>query len=389
MSYATEEKSAESGALPRAYHMCSKTIMDTSDPFIEFSEDGVCNHVRDYYEQEAAHVVRGAQGQALLKETSEKIGHFGKGRRYDCILGLSGGVDSTYLCLLAKEMGLRPLVVHFDNGWNSELAVNNIENTIQKLGFDLYTYVVDWAEFRDLQRSYFRANVVDIEVLTDHGFMAVLYRQAKKHKIKYVLGGMNVVTEAILPRFWIYDKSDVVNMRAIQKRFGTMPIRSFPTLSPFYRRLTQSFSGLEVLSPLNWVEYKYADVKARITEELNWRDYGGKHYESVFTRFYQGYILPNKFGFDKRRAHLSTLICSGQLSRDEALAVIADPGYDEQLCQRDRDFALKKLGFSPKEFDSYMAAPRIEHAVYGAGQSVYAQYPLLKPLRPLVQAFMR
>ncbi len=287
---------------------------------------------------------------------------------------------------------MRPLVVHFDNGWNSELAVNNIQNTVQKLGFDLFTYVVDWAEFRDLQRSYFKANVIDIEVLTDHGFMAVLYQQARKHQIKYVLGGMNVVTESILPSDWIYPKGDLGNIFGIQKRFGTIPpkkLKSFPTLSPIKRRYFDRVLGLEVVSPLNWVDYRYDHVKNTIASELGWRDYGGKHYESIFTRFYQGYILPRKFKIDKRRAHFSTLICSNQMTRDEAMIAIARPGYSEVQLEADKPFVLKKLGFSVEEFDDYIASPRVEHSDFGTSKSFYESYPWIRIFRPLVNRVLK
>lgn len=368
------------------YQICTKTIMDTSDPLIAFDEQGICNHVYEYERQERSYVLNGDAGEFRLAETAKRVRTHGRRRKYDCILGLSGGVDSTYLCLLAKQRGLRPLVVHFDNGWNSELAVGNIENTVKRLGFDLYTYVVDWPEFRDLQRSYFKANVVDIEVLTDHGFMAVLYQQAMKHRIKFVLAGMNVVTEAILPKHWIYDKSNLVNIKGIQQRFGTIPVNklgSYPMLSPHQRRFYDRVLRLEVVSPLNYIDYSYDDVKAQITEELGWREYGGKHYESVFTRFYQGYILPRKFGIDKRRAHLSTLICSGQITREQALSQISQPGYDEEQCSVDRPFVLKKLGFSEREFEQFLSTPRVEHSAFGVSTSLYKQYPLLRPFRPI------
>jgi len=366
--------------------------MDTSDPLITFDENGVCNHYHNYFLDEAKHVLPEEKAKAELARIAERVRRLGESRPYDCVLGLSGGVDSTYLCLLAKELNLRPLVVHFDNGWNSELAVNNIENTVKRLGFDLYTYVCDWPEFRDLQRSYFKANVVDIEVLTDHGFMAALYQQARKHKIKFVLGGMNVVTESILPSHWVYAKSDLENLKSIQQTFGTIPtnkLKSYPMLSPLKRRFLDWSLGIEVTTPLNLVDYRYDDVKSRIIDELDWRDYGGKHYESVFTRFYQGYILPNKFKFDKRRAHLSTLVCSNQMTRDEALQQISTPGYDEQQCSIDRTFVLKKLGFSEQEFDDYIAAPRVEHAEYGTQRSFYETFPVFKPIRPLVRAIRR
>lgn len=375
MQEPTKQETAQSDL---GYRICTKTIMDTSDRFISFDDSGISNHYYDYFVQEEFHVRKGAEGADRLKEMANRISRHGAGRKYDCILGLSGGVDSTYLCLLAKQLGLRPLVVHFDNGWNSELAVNNIENTVRRLGFDLYTYVCDWMEFRELQRSYFAANVVDIEVLTDHAFMATLYRQSLKHRIKYVLGGMNCVTEAILPSDWIYNKNDLTNIKGIQNRFGKRrfsALRSYPSMGPERQVYIQRTLGIEVLSPLNWVEYRYDQVKDQIKEELGWRDYGGKHYESVFTRFYQGYILPNKFKFDKRRAHLSTLICSGQITRDDALATMEKPGYDESMLRQDLPFVLKKLGFTNAEFDNYIQADRVGHQEYGIGRGLHERYP--------------
>lgn len=371
----------------REYQICMKTIMDTTDPNIVFDDLGISNHYYSYLVEEKQHVIKGEAGILKLEQTTDVIRKSGKGKPYDCILGLSGGVDSTYLCLLAKRFGLRPLVVHFDNGWNSELAVYNIENTVKKLGFDLYTYVVNWPEFRDLQRSFFKANVIDLEVLTDHGFMAVLYEQAFKRKIKYILGGMNVVTEAILPRDWIGDKGDLDNILNIQKMFGTYPIHelaTFPMLSPIRRKYLERISKLKVITPLNWIDYRYDDIKAEIKKELGWRDYGGKHYESIFTRFYQGYILPNKFNIDKRRAHLSTLICSGQITRDNALEIMKSPAYDHEQYIVDREFVLKKLGFSESEFVNYIQEPRISHSIFGKSPSLYEKHPILRALRPIV-----
>lgn len=378
--------SVVSGSSARPYQICTKTIMDTSDPDIVFDENGVCNHYYNYFIEEKRFVLKGDAGANKLMETAEKIRIHGKGKKYDCIIGLSGGVDSTYLCLLAKQLKLRPLVVHFDNGWNSELAVNNIENTVRVLGFDLYTYVVNWPEFRDLQRSFFKANVVDIEVLTDHGFMALLYRQAYKNKIKYVLGGMNVVTESILPKSWIGEKGDIEHILSIQKQYGTIPankLATFPQLSLIKKKYFERVLKLEIISPLNWIDYRYDHVKDIIKSELNWRDYGGKHYESIFTRFYQGYILPQKFGIDKRRAHLSTLICSGQLTRDEAVQLMMKEPYDRNLFAIDKEFVLKKLGFSESEFNDYLAAPRVEHSSFGMGKSMYEKWPFLKLIRPI------
>ncbi len=374
------------------YRICTKTVMDTTDPDITFDERGVSNHYYYHKEMEKLRVLTGEAGREQLARMSNTIRKGSEKKAYDCILGLSGGTDSTFLCLLAKELGLRPLVVHFDNGWNSELAVHNIENTVTKLDFDLFTYVVDWDEFKELQRAYFAAHVVDIEVLTDHGFMAVLHQQAMKHGIRYVLAGMNIATESILAPSWIYNKSDLGNIEGIVRAHGTRPFesfKSFPSISPLRRSTLLRINRVKVFSPLNWVDYRYEDVKRRIIAELGWRDYGGKHYESVFTRFYQGYILPRKFKFDKRRGHLSSMICSGQMTREQALRELEKPSLPSELAAIDRRFVLKKLGFSESEFDEYLAAPPVPHVRYGTSPAFAERFPWLRWAVPVVRRILR
>ena len=350
----------------RPYQQCALSVMDTiADPDITFDENGVCNYYKDYKVAEEEHVLTGDEGQAKLHQVVKKIKQAKGRKKYDCILGLSGGVDSTYLCLLAKEQGLNPLVVHCDNGWNSELAQHNIEQTIKICGFDLFTYVINWNEFKAMQLAYLKASVVDIEVLTDHAFMAVLHEQARKWKLKYVLAGMNVVTEQVLPHHWIYNKSDVVNIKDIVNQYGSIKakkLKTYPFLSYLTKRYCDKILKLEVISPLNWVEYNYDEVKKRIISELNWRDYGGKHYESIWTRFYQGYILPRKFHIDKRKAHFSNLIFSGQMTKQEAIEQLKQPILPEQLLKDDLDFVLKKLGLSEEQFEKIMKKERKSHS---------------------------
>jgi N-acetyl sugar amidotransferase len=352
----------------RPYQQCAISVMDTiADPNITFDEKGICNYYYEYLAAEKQHVKKGEEGLKTLANMVDIIKANKKGKRYDCILGLSGGVDSTYLCLLAKEQGLNPLVVHCDNGWNSELAQHNIESTVKKCGFDLFTYVINWQEFRAMQLAYIRASVVDIEVLTDHAFMAVLYEQAKKWKLKYVLAGMNIVTEQVLPKYWIFGKSDDKNIKDIVNKHGDFKIaeiKTFPFLSYGGKRYYDRVLKLEVFSPLNWVDYNYDSVKQRIIDELDWRDYGGKHYESVWTRFYQGYILPNKFNIDKRKAHFSNLIFSNQITKEEALDKLSKPILPAQLERDDKDFIMKKFGLSEATFEEIMAVPRKEHSEF-------------------------
>lgn len=365
----------------RPYQQCSMSVMDTiADPNITFDENGVSNYYFEYKVDEKKHVLEGAAGKAKLENAITRIKK-NKKNKYDCILGLSGGVDSTYLCLLAKEQGLNPLVVHCDNGWNSELAQHNIEHTVKKCGFDLFTYVINWNEFRSMQLAYLKASVVDIEVLTDHAFMAVLYEQARKWKIKYVLAGMNIVTEQVLPQYWIYDKSDEINIKDIVNKYGTIKVKdlnSFPFLSYATKRYCQKILKLEVVTPLNWIEYNYDAVKDRIVNELDWRDYGGKHYESVWTRFYQGYILPNKFNIDKRKAHLSNLIFSGQISKQEAIEKLKLPNIPTKIEKEDYSFVIKKFGLNEAEFEEIMLKPRREHSEFNKEEGFRKKYWIFK-----------
>ena len=363
------------------------SVMDTlADPNISFDARGVCNYYAEYLSAEKEYVRHGAEGDTALQSSIDEIKADRGKKKYDSILGLSGGVDSTYLCLLAKERGLNPLVVHCDNGWNSELAQHNIEQTVKRLGFDLYTYVINWGEFRELQLSYLKASVVDIEVLTDHAFMAVLYHQARQWKIRHVLTGMNIVTENVLPSAWIYSKQDSVNIAAIQNEFGTKPfnaLKTYPVLDLKTKLYFERVLKRKNHNLLNYVPYVYDEVKERIQHELDWRDYGGKHYESVWTRFYQGYILPEKFGIDKRKAHLSNLIFSGQLTKEEALEKLNQPIYPPELFEEDKEFVIKKFGLNQAQFDEIMNLPRKKHTDFATAGTVWEQYPLLKLGKPI------
>ena len=349
----------------RPYQQCSISVMDTiADPNITFDEKGICNYYYDYLKSEKKYLLKGDEGRKKLEEQFSKIKEESKNNKYDCILGLSGGVDSTYLCLLAKNHGLNPLVVHFDNGWNSELAQSNIENTLKILDLDLHTNVVNWEEFKSLQLSYLNASVVDIEVLTDHAFMSVLYEQARKWGIKYILAGMNIVTEAILPNHWIYDKRDDKNIKDIYKKYrkpNHPNLKSYPFMSYRKKRFIEKSLKTEVVTPLNWIHFDYETLKSEIKDKLKWRDYGGKHYESTWTRFYQGYILPNKFNIDKRKAHLSNLIFSKQIDKAQALKILSEPIIPEKFLKPDYELVLKKLNITEDEFTDVMKLKRREH----------------------------
>jgi N-acetyl sugar amidotransferase len=357
--------------------------MDTSgDDRITFDSEGVCNYCHSYDELHAALVPDPATAVDRLSSKIAEIRRAGEGKPYDSILGLSGGVDSSYLAHVAKQQGLRPICIHFDNGWNSEMAVQNIHHIVHKLGFDLETYVIDWDEFRDLQRAYFKAGVIDIEALTDHAIFASIYRLAFRMGIRYVLSGSNVVTEGILPHHWTHRKSDYINIVDIHRHFGTLSLKTFPLIDKRTKDRIRKW-GLETVELLNWVPYDKAEAKALLQRELGWQDYGGKHYESVFTKFYQAYILPVKFGVDKRKAHLSTLVCSGQISRQQALEELSKPLYDPADLQKDKEYVLKKLGFTEAEFDGMMADKPVPHNTFAVEGSLFHYYPLLKLVRPL------
>lgn len=363
------------------YRQCSLCVHDNiADPDIEFDDNGVCNYYYYYKQAEARDLQRGAVGEVQLASTAARISEAGRGLPYDCVVGLSGGVDSTYVLLAAKRLGLRPLAVHLDNGWNSEIAVKNIENAVKRLGVDLYTHVIDWEEFRSLQVAYLKASVVDIEVLTDHAILAILFRQAVDKKVKYILVGCNAQTENILPWSWVHPKGDHVNIQAIHRAYGQVPLKTFPLLDAKMKRLNARTRVVSYVSILNMMEYNKSKVKQEIQQELGWTDYGGKHYESVWTRFYQGYILPRKFRIDKRKAHLSSLIFDGQLSKDEALVELQQPIYDPEVFSIDYDFVMKKLGMRKEEFERLMDAPRRSHYEFDYEMPLHRRYPFLGPL---------
>ena len=362
------------------YRQCSLSVMDNiADPDITFDEKGICNYYHEYLQAEKQQVLKGEAGQKKYTEIITQIKADGKGKKYDGILGVSGGVDSTYLSYLAKEAGLRVLCVHFDNGWNSESAVQNIQNIVEKCGFDLYTYVIDWEEFRDIQLAYFKANVIDIEAVTDIAIFSALDIICKEQGIKHIIDGRNVVTEVTLPQAWICKNTS--NLRDIHKRFGTKKLKAYPLMSPIRRRLVARSEPFQSWPLLNYVVYDKKEAKEKIISELSWRDYGGKHYESVFTRFYQGYILPTKFKVDKRKAHLSNLIFSGQLTKEEALEELEQPIYPKSIFEQDLPFVIKKLGFNESDFNRYLNSPAVAHSIYELSLSIFDEYKFLKPLK--------
>ena len=344
--------------MTKLYQMCTRCIMDTTDPCIEFDEYGVCNHCRKYDELVKEYRCSNESNSARLADIVNKIKTAGKNKAYDCIIGVSGGVDSTYTLYMANKLGLRPLAVHFDNGWNSEYSAHNIEELVKRLNIDLSTYVNDWEEFRDLQLSFLKASVPCGEIPTDHAISAVLYRFAIKENIQFIITGSNVSTEGILPASWGYDLKDSRYILGIQKYFGTVNMKSYPSynlLNLFYYHVIKR---IKIIRILNYMPYNKSNAKRIIQDELGWKDYGGKHYESTYTRFFQAYVLPRKFNIDKRRAHLSSLICSGQITREETIKEMAEPLYkDNKAMLEEKHYALKKLGLTEAEFENIMKQP--------------------------------
>ena len=367
-----------------AYRQCAISVLDNiADPDITFDVNGISNYYFQYKKEEKNDVFNGPEGEKKLQTLVDQIKADGAGKDYDCITGISGGVDSSYLVWMAKKWGLRPLIVHGDNGWNSEIAVQNIANIIAKTGFNLYTIVVDWKEFSDLQLAYFKASVVDIEVPTDHAISGTMQKLAAKFKLKYILSGNNVVTEAIMPPSWIYNKNDYINLLDIHKNFSRYPLKTYPLFGFKEQYFYGEARQIKTVKPLNYLSYGQAEAKEIIKKELNWRDYGGKHYESVFTKFYQAYILPAKFKIDKRKAHLSNLIFSGQMTREEAVRILDEPLYSERELQNDKEYVLKKWDLTESEFQEIMSRPRVEHQSFRMQKTIYEAYPALKIFRPL------
>jgi N-acetyl sugar amidotransferase len=357
------------------YRQCSLTVMDNiADPDIRFDENGICNYYHQYKEAEQKEVYQERKGEEKLDQLVGKIKRDGKDKPYDCLIGVSGGVDSTYVAWLVKQCGLRPLAVHLDNGWDSELAVKNVENIITKLGFDLYTLVVNWEEFKDIQLAYLKASVVDIEVVSDHAIFATMYKLAKEKNIGYIISGTNIVTEYIMPPGWLYQKMDFANLEDIHKKFGKIKLKTYPVFD--FKKYVY-YSALLKLTPisiLNYVPYNKKQVKEIIKKELDWRDYGGKHYESLFTKFYQAYILPEKFNIDKRKPHLSTLICSGQMTKEEALKELEQPLYPANELKKDKEYVIKKLGLSEQEFEEIMHLPVRKHEEFKTDKNLKQGY---------------
>ena len=335
---------------------CKYCIMDETASEIKFDNNGVCNFCKNFRKNISSRVIIDDNNISLDKIIN-KIKEDGFNKDYDCIIGVSGGVDSTYLCYLIKKMGLRPLAVHFDNGWNSELAVINIENLLTKLNIDLITYVVDWQDFKDLQKSFLMSSTPDGEIPSDHAQTSALYWAADKYNIKYIISGLNYLEEGLLPRSWAYGHIDWGYIKNIHKKFGKRSIKTYPHYDLkklFYYTFIRKIKKVHIL---NYIKYSREGAVNVIKSELGWKSYGWKHHESIYTRFWQSYVLPKKFGIDKRKAHLSNLICSGKITREKAIYELGRNIYGGYRLEDDINFVVKKLGLTKDGFEKIMSIP--------------------------------
>lgn len=355
--------------------VCSRCVMDTTATEIFFDDNGVCNFCHHYDTNLVNEVFSNKDGEEKIDKLIAEIKERGKNSQYDCLIGISGGVDSSYVAyLVKKKYGLRVFAVHLDNGWNSELAVANVEQILKRLDIDLYTYVLDWKEFRDIQISFLKSGISNIEIPTDHAIWALLIKTAAKMKIPYIIAGNNVVTESIMPESWLYGSKDSKLIKAIHNQFGKVKMKTYPRLTTFDYVQYLLVRGIRWVPILNYIPYVKSDAKKILIDELAWRDYGGKHYESIFTRFFHAYYLPNKFGYDLRKSYLSALICSGQITKIEALEELKNRPAKEEMLVNDKEYVMKKLGLSEKEFEAIIQAPNKTFKDYSNTDGLWRRY---------------
>jgi aminotransferase len=340
------------------YHMCSKCVMDTTDLEITFDENGVCNHCIEFDDVTSKRWFPNEDGAKKLEIIYAKIKKENAHNDYDCILGLSGGMDSSYLALKLYEAGIRPLVVHVDGGWNSELAVANIESVVNYCGWHLHTIVIDWEEMKDLQLAYLKSAIANQDVPQDHAFFALLYHFATKHGVRYVISGGNIATESIFPKAWLWSAMDADNLHAIHNKFGTRKLKNYKTIGFYELYFYYPFvKKMKTIRPLNFMPYIKSEALKELKDKVGYKEYARKHGESVFTKFFQNYWLPMKFGYDKRKPHLSSLIVANQMTREEALKELEIPLYNEKELIEDKEYIAKKLGVNVKEFKKILQIP--------------------------------
>lgn len=338
------------------YAICSQCVMDTTDQSIKFNDAGVCDHCTSFAADVAPHWDTGSAGHQKLEQIIAKVKEAGKGREFDCLLGMSGGLDSSFMLhLLVTKYGLRPLVFHVDGGWNTDIAVNNIQVLVEGLGLDLYTEVINWEEMRDFQLAFFKSGVPHLDIPQDHAFIATLYHFANKHGIKYIMNGGNFATECVRnPLEWLYYGTDMAQIQDIQGQFGTRPLKTYPLSSILFHKVYLRYiKGVQVVRPLNYMPYTKELAVQTLSDTYGWRPYPQKHFESRFTRFYEGYWLPSRFGYDTRRVQFSSLILTNQMSRDDALEKLKEPAYNLETIDGEFEYIATKLGISIDELRGY------------------------------------
>jgi N-acetyl sugar amidotransferase len=356
------------------HQICTNCVMDTTDSKITFDNKGVCDHCNTYYHDILPNWHTDERGHLALQEMIAAIKKEGHGKDFDCIMGVSGGIDSSYLTYVVKEeYGLRPLVFHVDAGWNSQVAVNNIERLVDNLGLDLYTEVIDWEEMKDVQVSYFKSGVPHIDVPQDHAFFATMYNFASKYKIKYILTGGNYSTECVRnPVEWMYYQSDSTQLKDIHSKYGRKPLKSYPLTSILWHKVYLRYiRGITVIRPLDYVPYLKEEAMQFLADRFGWQRYSQKHFESRFTKFYESYWLPKKFGYDTRKVQYSSLILTNQMMRDVALEKLAKPAYDEETIKQDFEYIATKLDMSSGELQAYLDAPNKTYKDYRSQESIY------------------
>ena len=357
----------------RVYQICTRCVMDTTDSIIRFNYDGVCDHCIAFDQAILPHWNNGSSGQASLLRLVEQIKKSGRNKDFDCIIGMSGGVDSSYLTYLATELGLRPLVFHVDGGWNSQEAVNNIERLVDKLGLDLFTEVINWEEMRDLQLSFFKSGVPHIDTPQDHAFFASMYSFAQKFNVRYILTGGNYSTECIRnPIEWMYYQSDDAQLRDIHSKFGSVPLATFPLTSIINHKIILPYlKRIKVVRPLDFIPFNKNIAIQTLVEKFGWQPYPQKHFESRFTRFYEAYWLPRKFGYDTRKVQYSSLILTNQMKREDAIELLKYPSLDEGTSSLEFNYVATKLRIDITELQYYFDSPNKTFRDYRSQSRLY------------------
>lgn len=342
----------------KPYQICTRCVMDTSDPDIEFDSLGRCNHCRDYEQKIIEPESNNEKKSIEIDELTSRIKTHGKRGKYDCLIGISGGVDSCYVAYLCHKWGLNPLLMHMDNGWNTDVAVKNVKKVVDKLGLDYVSYVLDWREFREIQLGFLKSSIVDLEMPTDIAIAASQYQIASKHNIKYLISGGNYSGEGILPLSWGYHVlKDEKLYRHIVRRYTNTKIKKVPVVGLKGEIYYKFIKGIKTIYPLNYIDYNKDEAREFLKKEFGWQDYGGKHHESKITGFWQSFVMPTKYNMDYRRATFSSQIVSGQISREEALEKLKSSPFNEASIEKDKAYIAKKFGISIKELDNYLSLP--------------------------------